>query len=234
MNLFFFLFASITVLSAIAVISSRNPVHSVLFLILAFVNSAGLFVLAGAEFLAMILLIVYVGAVAVLFLFVVMMLNISLEEMKSKSENVIYLGHNGSPYSNRLIFHNYSVRDAIIKANMIYRNTSKYGLNNPSLSWLDDLEYEIKNVLKNKYYGAHTLLHFLPNLNQMEISINTNNSNSEAYKESTHFFDVEIDRKIKGIDYTISLNKNATALSCFFCFAISSKYLNACSILLMF
>ena len=82
MNLFFFLFASITVLSAIAVISSRNPVHSVLFLILAFVNSAGLFVLAGAEFLAMILLIVYVGAVAVLFLFVVMMLNINLEEMK--------------------------------------------------------------------------------------------------------------------------------------------------------
>ena len=56
MNLFFFLFSSITVLSAIAVISSRNPVHSVLFLILAFVNSAGLFVLAGAEFLAMILL----------------------------------------------------------------------------------------------------------------------------------------------------------------------------------
>ena len=66
MNLFFFLFATITVISAIAVISSRNPVHSVLFLILAFVNSAGLFVLAGAEFLAMILLIVYVGAVKML------------------------------------------------------------------------------------------------------------------------------------------------------------------------
>ena len=83
MNLFFFLFASITVLSAIAVISSRNPVHSVLFLILAFVNSAGLFVLAGAEFLAMILLIVYVGAVAVLFLFVVMMLNVNYSDLKS-------------------------------------------------------------------------------------------------------------------------------------------------------
>ena len=80
MNLFFFLFSSITVLSAIAVISSRNPVHSVLFLILAFVNSAGLFVLAGAEFLAMILLIVYVGAVAVLFLFVVMMLNVAQQK----------------------------------------------------------------------------------------------------------------------------------------------------------
>ena len=84
MNLFFFLFSSIIVLSAVAVISSRNPVHSVLFLILAFVNSAGIFVLAGAEFLAMILLIVYVGAVAVLFLFVVMMLNINLEEIKSQ------------------------------------------------------------------------------------------------------------------------------------------------------
>ena len=80
MNLFFFLFSSITILSAIAVISSRNPVHSVLFLILAFVNSAGLFVLAGAEFLAMILLIVYVGAVAVLFLFVVMMLNVAKQK----------------------------------------------------------------------------------------------------------------------------------------------------------
>ena len=80
MTLFFFLFSCITVLSSIAVISSRNPVHSVFFLILAFVNSAGIFVLAGAEFLAMILLIVYVGAVAVLFLFVVMMLNVAQQE----------------------------------------------------------------------------------------------------------------------------------------------------------
>ena len=82
MNLFFFLFSSITVFSAIAVISSRNPVHSVLFLILAFVNSAGLFVLAGAEFLAMILVVVYVGAVAVLFLFVVMMLDINFIKLR--------------------------------------------------------------------------------------------------------------------------------------------------------
>ena len=92
MNLFFFLFASITVLSAIAVISSRNPVHSVLFLILAFVNSAGLFVLAGAEFLAMILLIVYVGAVAVLFLFVVMMLDINLAELRDGFQRYMPLG----------------------------------------------------------------------------------------------------------------------------------------------
>ncbi|MAJ24398.1 MAG: NADH:ubiquinone oxidoreductase subunit J, partial [Rickettsiales bacterium] len=90
MNIFFLIFSTITVLSSIAVISSRNPVHSVLFLILAFVNSAGIFVLAGAEFLAMILLIVYVGAVAVLFLFVVMMLNINLDEIKNQIKKYFY------------------------------------------------------------------------------------------------------------------------------------------------
>ena len=73
----FYLFASITILAALMVVASRNAVHSVLFLILAFFNAAGLFVLAGAEFIAMILVIVYVGAVAVLFLFVVMMLETS-------------------------------------------------------------------------------------------------------------------------------------------------------------
>ncbi len=78
----FYLFAFIAVASAVMVISARNPVHSVLFLILAFFNSAGLFVLMGAEFLAMILVLVYVGAVAVLFLFVVMMLDINYVEMR--------------------------------------------------------------------------------------------------------------------------------------------------------
>ncbi len=78
----FYLFAAITVASGFMVIASRNPVHSVLFLILAFFNAAGLFVLMGAEFLAMILVIVYVGAVAVLFLFVVMMLDINFTEMR--------------------------------------------------------------------------------------------------------------------------------------------------------
>jgi NADH-quinone oxidoreductase subunit J len=80
--LFFYLFAGITVASAVMVISSKNPVHSVLFLILAFVNAAGLFVLLGAEFLAWILIIVYVGAVAVLFLFVVMMLDVDFAELR--------------------------------------------------------------------------------------------------------------------------------------------------------
>jgi NADH-quinone oxidoreductase subunit J len=75
--LVFYLLAAVTVASAVMVISARNPVHSVLFLILAFFNSAGLFVLIGAEFLAMILVVVYVGAVAVLFMFVVMMLDIN-------------------------------------------------------------------------------------------------------------------------------------------------------------
>lgn len=78
----FYLFAGVTVASAFMVISARNPVHSVLFLILAFFNSAGLFVLLGAELLAMTLVIVYVGAVAVLFLFVVMMLDINFTELR--------------------------------------------------------------------------------------------------------------------------------------------------------
>ncbi|MFZ1773807.1 MAG: NADH-quinone oxidoreductase subunit J [Rhizobiaceae bacterium] len=80
---FFYLFAFIGVASAFMVIASRNPVHSVLFLILTFVNASGIFMLAGAEFLSMILLVVYVGAVAVLFLFVVMMLDVDFAELKS-------------------------------------------------------------------------------------------------------------------------------------------------------
>ncbi len=78
----FYLFSSIAVLSALMVISAKNPVHSVLFLILSFVNASGLFVLLGAEFLAMILVVVYVGAVAVLFLFVVMMLDINYIKLR--------------------------------------------------------------------------------------------------------------------------------------------------------
>jgi NADH-quinone oxidoreductase subunit J len=80
--LFFYLFAGVCVGSAFMVIAARNPVHSVLFLILAFVNASGLFVLMGAEFLAMILVVVYVGAVAVLFLFVVMMLDVDFAELR--------------------------------------------------------------------------------------------------------------------------------------------------------
>jgi NADH-quinone oxidoreductase subunit J len=79
----FYIFAAVAVASGVLVVSARNPVHSVLFLILAFFNAAGLFVLIGAEFLAMILVIVYVGAVAVLFLFVVMMLDIDFLQLRS-------------------------------------------------------------------------------------------------------------------------------------------------------
>ncbi len=78
----FYILATIVVLAAVSVITSRNPVHSVLFLILAFFTSAGLLVLIGAEFLAMLLVVVYVGAVAVLFLFVVMMLDVDFVELK--------------------------------------------------------------------------------------------------------------------------------------------------------
>ena len=78
----FYVFAAVAVAAGVMVISARNPVHSVLFLILAFFNAAGLFVLLGAEFLAMLLVVVYVGAVAVLFLFVVMMLDINFSELR--------------------------------------------------------------------------------------------------------------------------------------------------------
>ncbi|MBX6368531.1 MAG: NADH-quinone oxidoreductase subunit J [Rhodospirillales bacterium] len=78
----FYAFSAVAIASAVMVISSRNPVHSVFYLILAFFNAAGLFVLLGAEFLAMILVVVYVGAVAVLFLFVVMMLDVNFVELR--------------------------------------------------------------------------------------------------------------------------------------------------------
>ena len=80
---FFYVFSIIAVASALMVIASRNPVHSVLFLILCFVNAAGLFMIAGAEFLALILIVVYVGAVAVLFLFVTMMLDVDFASLRT-------------------------------------------------------------------------------------------------------------------------------------------------------
>ena len=80
---YFYLFATIMIASACVVIFARNPVHSVLFLILAFCNGAGLFLLAGAEFLAMLLIVVYVGAVAVLFLYLVMMIDVYFAELKT-------------------------------------------------------------------------------------------------------------------------------------------------------
>ena len=90
--IFFYLFAGLCVAAAFMVITARNPVHSVLFLILAFVNAAGLFVMMGAEFLAMILIVVYVGAVAVLFLFVVMMLDVDFAELRQGFLNYLPIG----------------------------------------------------------------------------------------------------------------------------------------------
>jgi len=89
---FFYLFAGVTVASGLMVIASRNPVASVLYLILAFVNAAGLFVMMGAEFLAMILVVVYVGAVAVLFLFVVMMLDVDFAQLRQGFQRYLPIG----------------------------------------------------------------------------------------------------------------------------------------------
>jgi len=90
--LFFYLFAGMCIASAVMVIAAKNPVHSVLYLILAFVNASGLFVMMGAEFLAMILVVVYVGAVAVLFLFVVMMLDVDFTELKQGTLQLLPIG----------------------------------------------------------------------------------------------------------------------------------------------
>lgn len=91
-SLMFYVFSAVLMMSAVAVITAKNPVHSVFFLILAFFNAAGLFVLLGAEYLAMTLVIVYVGAVAVLFLFVVMMLNINFEKLRAGFIRALPLG----------------------------------------------------------------------------------------------------------------------------------------------
>ena len=90
--LFFYIFAAVAVAAAFMVVAARNPVHSVLWLILVFVNGAGLFLLLGAEFLAMILIVVYVGAVAVLFLFVVMMLDVDFAELKQGALQYVPVG----------------------------------------------------------------------------------------------------------------------------------------------
>ena len=93
----FYVFAITAVAAAVMVVSSRNPVHSVLFLILAFISAAGLFVLMGAEYLAMLLVVVYVGAVAVLFLFVVMMLDVDFVELKQGFLQYLSLIHISEP-----------------------------------------------------------------------------------------------------------------------------------------
>lgn len=92
MNLLFYLFSSFALISAVMVIQARNPVHSVLFLILVFFNAAGLLILLGLDFFALIFLVVYVGAIAVLFLFVVMMLNIKLAEINEKRLRYLPVG----------------------------------------------------------------------------------------------------------------------------------------------
>lgn len=91
-GLFFYIFSTVLIAASIMVITARNPVHSVLYLILAFFNAAALFTLMGAEFLAMLLVIVYVGAVAVLFLFVVMMLNIDFADFQKGTRKHLPLG----------------------------------------------------------------------------------------------------------------------------------------------
>ena len=135
-SLLFYLFSFIMIASAFMVILSRNPVHSVLFLILCFFNSAGIFLILGAEFLAFILVIVYVGAVAVLFLFVVMMLDVEFKSISTSVISYLPIGMTiGVIVLAELMLvlftwkRDYSVTDSsIISKNMQYSNTEMIGL----------------------------------------------------------------------------------------------------------
>lgn len=112
MDIFFYLFASIMVISALGVISSKNPVYSVLWLVFTFLNSSAIFIMLGAEFIAMSIIIVYVGAVAVLFLFVVMMLKVEIEKVKKQ-----FLAHKILGTIISIMF----VSDIIILINAIFK-----------------------------------------------------------------------------------------------------------------
>ena len=125
-EILFYFFGAITLVSAIMVISSRNPVHSVLFLIVAFCASAGLLILIEAEFMAMIFIVVYVGAIAVLFLFVVMMLNIKISEVINEYlwSYWVNFPFRGFPYRRQHIFQQVSRDDTndIYLVNYSWRN----------------------------------------------------------------------------------------------------------------
>ena len=127
----FYLLAAVTLVSAFLVVIGRNPVHSVLFLILAFFNAAGLFLLLGAEFLAMILVVVYVGAVAVLFLFVVMMLDIDFTALRQNIHRNLALGLTvGLVLLSELVI-------VVLNSPALAR---KAALSNPSAAWSDNTQ----------------------------------------------------------------------------------------------
>ena len=140
----FYLFSFVTVFSALMVISSKNPVHSVLFLILSFFSSSGLFVLLGAEFLAMILIVVYVGAVAVLFLFVVMMLDINF--VKLREGYLQYLPF-GALLGLVLLIELIMI---FLSDKMLYMNVVEYKLL-PDFKQIENTK-EIGSVLYTKYF----------------------------------------------------------------------------------
>ena len=189
--LFFYLFAGITIASAFMVISSRNPVHSVLFLILAFFNAAGLFMIAGAEFLALILIVVYVGAVAVLFLFVVMMLDVDFAELREGFLQYLPVGALiGIVLAVELI--------AVLGASIIDPGAAKVAVEPiPDMAEVSNIE-AIGNLLYTRYIfffqlagmvllvamiGAIVLtLHHKPGVRRQDISEQVNRDAKEAVK----------------------------------------------------
>lgn len=138
MDLLFYLFSSMTLLSGVMVIQARNPVHSVLFLILVFFNAAGLLVLLGLDFFAMIFLVVYVGAIAVLFLFVVMMLNIKIAEINEKRLRYLPIG---GVLGLLFLFETLLIVDNDLIPLLFYNTESLTDLKNTSfINWSENLQ----------------------------------------------------------------------------------------------
>ncbi len=187
--LLFYVFSSIALMSSVMVISARNPIHSILFLILVFCNAAGLLILLEVEFLAMLFLIVYVGAISVLFLFVIMMLNIKLTEF---NQNVLrYL-----PIGGIIIFIFMIEVLSIIDADLIplFINNSFYSVKYilcdlNSISWINTIEFitnsqALGNIIYTYYFALFILAGILLLVSMIGAIVLTLNKRTNARKQN--------------------------------------------------
>ena len=163
MDLLFYFFSSLTLLSGVMVIQARNPVHSVLFLILVFFNAAGLLVLLGLDFFAMIFLVVYVGAIAVLFLFVVMMLNIKIAEINEKRLRYLPIG---GVLGLLFLFEVLLIVDNDLIPLLLYNTESFLEFQNSSfINWSENLQTVTKiNAIGNLVYTYYFYFFLLSSL----------------------------------------------------------------------
>jgi len=187
--LLFYVFSSIALMSSVMVISARNPIHSILFLILVFCNAAGLLILLEVEFLAMLFLIVYVGAISVLFLFVIMMLNIKLTEF---NQNILrYL-----PIGGIIVFIFMIEVLSIIDADLIplFINNSFYSVKYilcdlNSVSWINTIEFitnsqALGNIIYTYYFALFILAGILLLVSMIGAIVLTLNKRTNARKQN--------------------------------------------------